>query len=202
MEELDYDYNVHMREREADKALAIRFFTTPIQNGGKTHDEGRPIFDDTEMIEIRARGDRSNIVVRPVREGDKSRFRDAYRAFKEQHAVLESGTPLREWPIISASQAEELKYLGFLTVEQLSNASDGVCANISTLQNLKQKAKAFLEYAKGASPLERMQEELNTERARAEAAESQIKDLASRLARLEQSKGEPAVVAKPRTVAA
>jgi hypothetical protein len=197
MEELDYDYTIHQREKEADKALAVRFFIMPLQNEHKSQQEGRPIFDDTEMVEIRARGDRTSVISRPVRDTDKVRFREAYLAFKDGNKVLESGTPLKEWPLISASRCEELKYLGFVTVEQLADASDAVCSNISTLTTLKQKAKAFLEYAKGISPMERLQEEINAERSRAEAAEAQIKDLAARLAKLEAAKEGSAVAAKP-----
>ena len=54
---------------------------------------------------------------------------------------------------------EELKYLGFHTVEQLSQASDGVCAKMAGLQSMKQKALVFLEQAKGLAPATRLLEE-------------------------------------------
>ena len=88
---------------------------------------------------------------------------------------------------MSASLVEEMKYLGFTTVEQLAEASDLACAKVPGLQNYKQRAKVFLEFAKGNSPVEKLQAQVAEEKARADAAEAQLKDMARRIAALEDS---------------
>lgn len=187
LETLDFDHNVfNQSQRDSDAALAVRFYTMPIQNDVQTVEQGRPIFDDTEMVEIRVRGDRNNVVQRPVREDDKRRFRDAYRDYKDGIAKMESGTPLREWPSMSASMVEELKYLGFFTVEQLAQANDAACSRVPGLTTMKQRAQAFIEFSKGTAPLDKMSKELQDMKARAEAAESSAQDMARRMDQMQQ----------------
>jgi hypothetical protein len=186
MEELEFDHNVFTAQmREADRNLAVKFYSQPIKNDEKTAQEGRPIFDDTEMIEIRVRGDRNNVVQRPIRPEDKQRFRDQYRDYKDGKAAEASGTPLKEWPIMSASMVEELRFLGFVTVEQVAEATDSVCGRVPGLTTMKQKAKAYLEFATTTAPLERLNHELEAQRSRAEAAEASVADLAGRMATME-----------------
>ena len=198
METLDHDYTMHTAaQSDADKALAVRFFSMPIQNDVKTVEEGRPIFDDTDMVEIRIRGDRNNITCRPVRDQDKSRFREAYRAYKDGAKASETGTPLSEWPIASASMVEELKYLGFHTVEHVANASEAALARVPGLHTLKQRAAAFIEFAKGGAPMERMQSELDKERSAREASEAQLADLSRRMAEMEAKQATEVKAAKP-----
>lgn len=154
MEELDYDHRIH--QMKDNQALAVRFYIDAIQDDEASAREGRPIFNDVEMIEKRVRGNRNDIVQRPANDHDRREFREIYRAFKEdmdQAAV--SGTPLKEWPVISKSMMLELRHMGFHTVEQVAQANDGVCSKMAGLQTLKQKAIAYLEIAKGSSaPLE------------------------------------------------
>jgi hypothetical protein len=161
METLEYNHaDFNAQQAEQDKALLVKFFSTPLKNEEKSLEEGRPIFDDVDMIEIRVRGTKDNIVQRPVRPDDKVRFRGAWQAHQAGEKAVQSGTPLAQWPIMSSSQVEEMKYLGFVTVEQIAEANDGVVANINGLQGLKNKAKTFLEFSKGAAPLEKLQTQL------------------------------------------
>ena len=158
METLEYDHTVfNAQQAEADKALAVRFFRAPQKDESKSAKEGRPIFVDTDMIEIRVRGDRNNIVIKPVSDEIRSRFRGAWEAYSRGQNTTVEGTPLAEWPSMGAAMAEELKFLGFVTVEQLAQASDAVCGKVPGLTGMKQKAKVFLEYSKGAAPLEQLQ---------------------------------------------
>lgn len=187
METLEYDHQIFSAQQaEADKALAIRFFQQPLKDDERSTKEGRPIYVDTDMIEIRVRGDRNNIVVRPVRADDKERFHAAWAAYQRKTESRVEGTPLAEWPVMGASMVEELKHLGFFTVEQVAEASDGVCAKVSGLSMLKQKAKVFLEYAKGAAPLEQMQSEVARLKAQSDADQRNLADMSARLTEMER----------------
>lgn len=178
LDTIDYDINVfNAQSREADKGLAVRFYQEPIKDDVKSLQEGRPIFADTEMVEIRVRGDRNNIVQRPARDDDRRRFSDAYKFFKSGVDGAQQGTPLSEWPIMSRSMTEELKYFGFYTVEQLSNADDGACARMPGLTTMREKAKIYLEAAAGGSPIERVTKENQDLKDRMAAMERQLSEL-------------------------
>lgn len=161
IEELDFDYKV-FTNREDDKALVVRFYMEALRNEEKSIAEGRPIYDDTEFVEIRVRGDRNNIVQRPARVDDQRRWPDAYKQFKTGEEGPLSGTPLKEWPSMTKSMLEELKHMGFQTVEQLAGASDTVCSKFGGLQSFKQKAILYLDFAKGAQPLDKLQKQVET----------------------------------------
>jgi hypothetical protein len=195
MDTLEYNHNdFNAQQAEQDRALLVRFSMAPIKNDEKSLEEGRPIFDDTEMIEIRVRGTKDNVVVRPVRPDDKQRFREAYRNHQEGNKAMQSGTPLAQWPVMTTSQVEEMRYLGFLTVEQIADANDSVVANISGLQSLKNKAKAFMEFSKGTAPIEKMQEEIDAAKNVNETLTRQLAETQAALAvlsaRMDEDKAE------------
>lgn len=186
MEQLEYDYNVFDQQAaESDKHLAVRFFTMPVQDMDKSAAEGRPIFNDVVHAEIRVRGDRNNIVHKPVDETIKRRFRDAWRAYEQGKELMQQGTPLAEWPVVTKSMVEELKYFGFYTVEQVAEARSDVVSKFPGLTSIQQRAKNFLELAKGTAPLEKMQSELDKVSSEKAALEAQVQDLGRRLAAME-----------------
>jgi hypothetical protein len=156
-EELDFDYRTQEQNREGDKNLAVKFYTDAILNQVKSTEAGRPIYDDVEMIEKRVRGDRNNIAQRPVQEEDRRRWPELYRAFKANEDAPSVGTPLKEWPSLPKSLVLELQYLGFNTVEDVSNATDAVCSKMAGLQGLKQRAKLWIEAQAGGAPMGQMQ---------------------------------------------
>jgi hypothetical protein len=179
--ELEFDHNVFTNSATPTN-IAVRFFRMAVKNEEKSVAEGRPIYDDMEMVEKRIRGDRNNIVVKPVTAQDKRDFRDAYRAFVEDTVVQESGTPLSEWPHVTQSLREELKYFGFTTVEHLAEADDNACTRVPGLQGLKQRAKDFLELSKGLAPLEKVRAENEAQASRIAALEAQVAEMGKLMA--------------------
>lgn len=208
MEEIDYDVGVFNESaKRADANLAVRFYTQAIQNDVKSTQEGRPIFDDVDMIEIRVRGDRNNVVQRPARDDDRKRFRDAYAAFKESREQTGSGTPLSQWPIMSTSLVEELRYFGFYTVEQVAEADEMALGRMAGLRAYKDKAKLFLEHAKGGAPIETLSKENEDLKNRLQASEAMIGKLSAQLEKLTakllaDQPETPAVAPEPRPAAA
>ena len=198
MDTLEYNHtDFNTQQAEQDRALLVKFFSTPLKNDEKSLEEGRPIFDDVDMIEIRVRGTKDNIVQRPVRADDKSRFREAWKHHEAGEKAVQSGTPLSQWPLMASSQVEEMKYLGFVTVEQIANANDSVVANITGLQSLKNKARAFIEFSKGAAPLEQMQAKLAERDNAVETLQRQLSETQSALAALTARMDEEPAPAKP-----
>lgn len=139
------DFQVQ-NQRRVDETLLVRFFLKPRQDSAETRKQGRPVFKDTEYVEIRIPGSR-DAVCRPARAGDIARFQAHYDAFKSRTAAPETGTPLSEWPGITRSQAEELSFYNVKTVEQLAAMSDQNASQFMGMHKLRQDAKEWLGHA-------------------------------------------------------
>jgi hypothetical protein len=186
METLDMDHNL-FTSNAGDKSLYVQFYMHFNENQTKSQEAGRPVFDDCEFVKIFSPGDRTNIIDRPVRESDKLRFPGQYAAFKANKEQQASGTPLAEWPIVSRSMAEELKYLGFHTVEQIAEANDGAVAKHAGLTNLKVKARAYLELAAGnTKPIEEMTRTVQELQQQLNGRDELIENMKARLDALEK----------------
>ena len=166
-----------------DETLLVRFEPRVVQNQSKTEQEGRPIFDTVDYIEIRFPGNKLSVIHEPVTPEYKKRFPEHWKRYvaRESQEVVD-GTPLEEWPGINRSQVEELRFLNIRSIEQLVTLSDGHAGKIMGIQTLKTKAKAYLEASKlqgeanallAANQRIKEQEELNAKMAsRLEALES------------------------------
>lgn len=132
-----------------DQFLLVRFFMHPRHSPSRSLEEGRPIYEELPYIEIMSPGNKDNIACRPATQMDKARFPEHWRKFqaREDQNTVE-GSLLEEWPLITRSQVEELKFFNVRTVEQLANLSDAHAQNIMGINMLKDKAKKYLEAAK------------------------------------------------------
>jgi hypothetical protein len=133
----------------ADETLLVKFFMHPQLNNARTKEEGRPIYEEKPYIQIMQPGNKDSIIIRPATRMDKERFAEHFRKFeaREDQDAIE-GTLISEWPGVTRAQAEELKYLNVVTVEQLASISDSNAQNIMGIQLLKQKAERYLEASK------------------------------------------------------
>jgi hypothetical protein len=162
-------------QRDMDAKLLVRFFTKPKQDTVASEKEGRPIFKDTEYVEIRVPGSR-DVVCRPAKQRDLARFPRHYDMFKRRIETPEVGTPLAEWPLIARSQVEELTFFNCKTVEQLAEMSDSNAANFMGMNALRQKAKDWLVKA--------------TEDAKAEHLSSELAERDETIAKMQQEMAE------------
>lgn len=143
-----------------DDQLLVRFFLKPREDAVASKEAGRPVYKDTEFVEIRTPGSR-DAVCRPARAGDIARFQRHYDAFKSRtDTELLEGTLLAEWPLITRSHAEELSFFNVKTVEQLVAMSDQNANQFMGIQSLKRKAKEWLEQAAENKAAEELQAEL------------------------------------------
>ncbi len=161
----------------ADKDLVIPVFKTHIvKNDARTKAEGRPIYDDMEIVEVRFAGDRNKVSVFPANsicgqaqddEGNSmhityaQRWPDQYKRFKAKEQQIASGTPLDELPFLSQAKRAELRGLSIYTAEALA-AVDG-----QPLKNLgqggrewKNQAQAYLDRAAGSADVTGMAKEI------------------------------------------
>lgn len=137
-----------------DSRLVVRFYNKPVKNEFKTQQEGRPIFEDVDFVTIFTPGDSTTVIDTPAREDHKTRFPLHWAAYQNAHGgeQKEIGTPLSQWPLLTPSQAEELKALKFFTVESVAGASDasiqriGMSAGMSPY-TFRDRAKNYLRVA-------------------------------------------------------
>jgi len=179
MQTADFDVNDFVKPRQGDERLAVRFFVKAKQNGEKSQEAGRPVFEDVEYINIMVPGDRNNIILRPVTNTDKARFAQQYEHWKKNHdneGLV--GTPLEAWGILSLSQVEEFRYFGVRTVEHMAVLRDDICQKLPGATQLKQRAEAFLAAAKDAEPLRKVQAELQKRDSDIAAMQAAIQDQA------------------------
>jgi hypothetical protein len=161
METIDYDISVHSTPNKGDETLLVKFFIDAVKDEKASLAAGRPIFKDAEWIDIRIPGNRDNIVIRPIRPDDITRFPRHYDAFKKRIGNEESvvGTPLAAWgwPGMTRSRIEELKYFNVRTVENVAGMVDGLGQKIMGFQGMKAAAKEYLAATASRAPLVQMQ---------------------------------------------
>lgn len=182
LDELDYDHTLHENRSAADAKLYVRFYTDIVPDPVATAESGIRKFRDATMVQIMVPGDKRNIVIREARDDDKQRFAKTYEAFQRNSSQGIDGYPLSQWAMVSRAMVEELKYLGFVTVEQVAGASDAACGKYPGLRELSRRATAWLQAQKDSAPLEQLNSAL-------EARDAQIKEMQAQIAQLIASNG-------------
>jgi len=153
------DFNNGDVVSRSDSCLGVRFFLHAVQDEVASSQAGMPKFKDIEMIEILIPGSR-DVTHRRVNDDFKHRFSKQYEAFKKTAENKIEGTPLTQFPFISASERKELEYFNIFTGEQLANMPDGNIDKIGVNgRDLIKKVMAYMELAKDNSLFVRMTEE-------------------------------------------
>ena len=180
-ETLDFDPQTQFTDA-GDKQMYAQFYMHFVPDVLKSEEENRPIYKDQIFVKIFAPGDRNNIIDRPVRESDQFRFPTQWARFKAGEDQRAAGTPLEIWPVVTKAMAEELKFFGFHTVEQLAGASDEVCSKRLGLVDLKSKATAYLQVAKGdTKPLAEMARTVDELKSQIEVLTRNLEDAVARI---------------------
>jgi hypothetical protein len=156
-------------ENNADSRLQVRFYKRPVQQEAETLAAGRPIYKEFDFVHICVAGDTLTEIDTYVLQSHKTRFPIQWanyqnRIGKDDQEVV--GTPVAEWPLVSKSQAEELRAMKFYTVESIAGASDqqlqrmGMAAGMSPYA-FRDKAKSFLNLALDSAETDKRTQEIN-----------------------------------------
>lgn len=183
--------------------ISVVFKTKTKKNEAKSKEEGRPIYDDIEVCEIRFAGDRQRVGVFPAHafsnwrvspEGSQEeityamRFPDQYRRFKENRQQVQEGTPLDELTFLTQSKRMELRALNIYTAETLASL-DG--PPLKTLgmggRELKNQAQAYLDNARGSAGVTKLAAENAALRERLDFIEREMKAGKEELAALDDA---------------
>ena len=175
------------------ESLAVRFYQKSLPNEFLTQKEGRPIHYMADFIRIEIPGNSTSIIDTFVNDDHKRRFPMEWAAYLNEKTEygdnVPQGTLIRDWPLLTSAQGDELRHFKFYTVEQIANASDQQIMSIGMLAgmapfSLRDKAKAYLANAKDSAFVQAQQDELRLR-------DQQILDLKNeveRLARLAEEK--------------
>jgi hypothetical protein len=157
--------------------------------GFKSHEAGRPIYEDREYVSIMVKGQDKQVFVREVAEEDRRRFPNAYAAFKKGVEAPTIGTPV-EMLGVGPSSVEMMRMKGIRTVEDLAGLSDDGLQGIGLgARDLQAKAKAFL--SKNSEATLRLERELAAERAKTSDMQEQMAKMQKQLAELAAAQSTP-----------
>lgn len=161
-----------------DEHLHVQFYSRPKENPRRSAEEGRPIFEDKLYIAIEIPGDRTSKVDRPANDADKARFPRHWEAYERNQAAPLNGTPLEEWPAITAARRLELRAMNVQTIEDLAGVAD---AHVKNLGNdghkLRNEAQAWLDKANEGASVQRMASELAKRDEEIEALKASMKEM-------------------------
>jgi len=172
-----------------DSRLAVKFYSKEMDNEFQSLAEGRPIKFMADFVRIEVPGDRLTIIDTFAKDEDKRRFPvqwAMYQNEKSDGGDQIQGTLLKDWPILNAAQASELKHFKFYTVEQVATASDeqigsiGMMVGMSPL-SFRDKAKAFLANAKDSAVVQQQAEALRQRDDEIAAMKRQLEELAAQV---------------------
>ena len=159
-DELDFEMNFEQQQQsEADRKLFVIFFKGTVKNETKSIAEGRPIFDEIDLVKIMTPGSRDTFV------GDatpdyQARFPQQWARYKANQSQEDGGTPLNMVPWLTVGQIEEFKAFNVRTIEGLAGMADSVAQKFMGFHEFRRKAQAYLEAAKETAPIHKMQAEL------------------------------------------
>ena len=173
-----------MARRDPDEALVALFKNHASLNNAKSLTEGRPIFDDVEVVEVRFAGSKDAGVYRSndfshwevdEETGEQlhltyaERWPKQYQQFKAKQQQTKSGTPLDYVPFLTDGKRSELRALNIYTIEALAELDGQPLKNLGVGgRELKNRAIEYLASSSHDGTILRQQ-------SRIEALETQIR---------------------------
>ncbi len=168
--------------QNTDALLHVEFYWhEPIQQRASMEQQKTVHGPKMPYVRIMRPGDQTSIIETAVRDDIKARFPQKWLAWQMKEGLIEGagaeapGWKIDEWPVLTADQKHELKYLRFYTVEQLAGASD------TQLQRLGIGGVGLREQARMALK-QRNRAEYEAEM---KAKDKELQDMKERLAKLE-----------------
>lgn len=189
---------------EMNKGITPIFFMEPVENPAASAKAGRPIFDEIETVRIFVAGDPHNQITSPVTDHYKERFAEAYAKWKadREHADQITGTPLRQWPLMTPAKIKEFEALAIFNVEGLAAVADGLLAKHHGLREWRERASAWLKNAEDNSFAVEMSEENRRLKEEIAGLRSEMAELAALVRSQADADGERRGPGRPRKDAA
>lgn len=151
---LDYDITKLAKAPEHSSDGVFPIFHHEIRRDhAASENAGKAIYEAVPYVEIVCPGNDKEQINRRVKETDKERWPDQWRAFEEGRKAPEfDGMPITEWPQADRHLARTLKESNVFTVEQLANVADIDIQMLGPgMMNLKNLAIKWVKNKSGES---------------------------------------------------
>lgn len=174
-----------------DSRIIATFENFPVVNEGRSKEEGRPIFDDLEVVRIHMSGDRLQAPVFPAqaevpggiedpetgltRPGTYAeKYAKQYEQFKKGIRQTKSGTPIEALSFLTPAKVKELKAQNVFTAEALADLDGQPLKALGQGgREWKNQARAYLDNAAGSANVTKMASELEFYKAEVERMKSE-----------------------------
>jgi hypothetical protein len=168
-----------------DASMHVIFYKRAVHHPLKSSQAGRPIYEGVDFVRIQQPGERLNIVEREAQENDKRRWPQHWNAYAGGKDQVPSGTPLGLLFPRHPEIERNMQALGFMTVEQLANASASAIDAIGMNgQDYVNYAQNYLKGAAGGANFHQMQRENEEIRRKNERLEKQVSEQAAQIAQI------------------
>tara|TARA_R110002111_G_scaffold63985_4_gene105602 strand:+ start:781 stop:1446 length:666 start_codon:yes stop_codon:yes gene_type:complete len=146
-----------------EQSMVVPFFkSVAVEIPAASKAEGRPIFKDVEVVEIRLAGERNYAPTFPAHEIWKhingepvtyaDRFSKEYALFAAGKEQVADGTPLSELTFLTEGERATLRRLKVYTAEALASLEGPNLKNLGPkAREFKSQAEAYLNRASGAA---------------------------------------------------
>jgi hypothetical protein len=170
------------RYQDPDELLVVLFKHIAVHSEARSLAEGRPIFEDIEVCEIRSPGspdvkifpstEVTRWVTDPITRQQRTetyaeRFRHQYQQFKRDLAQTKIGTPLDLVPFLTDARRAELRAQNVYTIEQLAGIDGEELKNLGPGgREMKNKADEYIKESMATAPNMQLLAQLEQLRAR------------------------------------
>lgn len=178
------------QDNAGDDSLFVKFYMGTVRDEEKSTEVGHPVFNDVPFIKIMVPGDKNTVIDTYADASYQRRFSRLWAQFKAQETQTSSGMPIREWPVVTRGQAEELAYRNIYTVEQLAVVADTHAQHIMNFHVLKAKAAAYVAMAKDAALVQKLTDSNSSLQAQIDAMKVQMDEYARAFAQMQAQQGQ------------
>ena len=177
-------------EEQKGKMLVF-FHDVQKKHNFRSEQEKRPVFIPVTHIKKIVPGDTRLVIDRPMREEDKDEFPVEWARFEQKKGAVAIGTPLDAWSDITDSQKAEFRFLNIFTIDQFAVLPDSAGAQIMGFNELRLKARAFLDALKDTGRAARLEAEKAEADAKFAKQDAEMQELKAQLAQLLANQSEP-----------
>jgi hypothetical protein len=135
-------------------------------------------------------GDKNTVVDTIANPQYQQRFARLWSQFKAQETQTHEGMLLKEWPVVTRAQVEELNYLNIHTVEQLAAVADTHAQRVMNFHSLKSKAVAYLAAAKDSALVQKLTDVNTSLQAQIDTLTVKLNEYAGAYAKLQAQQGQ------------
>lgn len=179
-------------EQEAKGQTVVSFFDHHEHIEPKSIEAGYPVYEQKVYIHKWMPADTKVEIIREKRDGEESEYPKAWQAYLEKRQVVAEGTPIDEWPKLTAGQAQMFKTLNLHTIEQLAKAPETVAPQVMGFYEFQKAARNFIKNKQKNNANQFLQKELAKRDQTVNELNAKLQDLTNKF----EEMGQPSLKGK------